>query len=84
MTKLGLTALAALSLFAFSGGSCVPEFDSSALKKPAKRCMSTPAPIHKLKVGDDLVEKHIELGDQYTSVASRLRCTQRYINAVTN
>lgn len=47
------------------------------------RCKQSPAGLTELKQGDNLVDKHAELRREYATVASRLKCTQRYISAVT-
>jgi hypothetical protein len=48
----------------------------------APRCKQSPSGLTELKEGDNLIDKHAELRREYATVASRLRCTQRYISAV--
>jgi hypothetical protein len=48
----------------------------------APRCKQTPSGLAELKEGDNLIDKHAEVRREYATVASRLRCTQRYISAV--
>lgn len=53
------------------------------LEGVAERCMVRPQGLPEMKAGDDLVTKSAELRRSYAQVASRLRCTQRYIATVT-
>lgn len=47
------------------------------------RCKRAASNLPELKQGDNLIDKHAELRREYATVASRLRCTQKYISAVT-
>ena len=62
------------------GGCAIP---LSSLEDVAERCKERPQPLPKVKKGDDLVKRYGELQTQYAQVASRLRCTQRYISTAT-
>ena len=62
------------------GGCALPV---SNLEDVASRCKERPQPLPAIKKGDDLVKRYGELQTQYAQVASRLRCTQRYISTAT-
>lgn len=55
----------------------------SGLEDVSERCKERPGALPKVKKGDDLVKRYGELQTQYAQVASRLRCTQRYISTAT-
>ena len=59
------------------------EFPTSGLQGPASRCMQGPADLPGIKEGADLIQADALLRRQYIEVASRLKCDQRYIRAVT-
>jgi hypothetical protein len=63
-------------------GGCA-EFPTSGLQGPADRCMRAPGDLPGVKEGTDLVQAYAQLSSQYITVASRLKCDQRYIRAVT-
>lgn len=66
--------------FLLLGGCALP---ISNLEDVSERCKVRPGALPKVKQGDDLIKRYGELQTQYAQVASRLRCTQRYISTAT-
>jgi len=50
---------------------------------PSGRCMKSADKLPAPKVGESLVDKYGELQSQYTDMAQRNDCLQRYVQAVT-
>lgn len=73
--------------FMFTGCACLLAgcgTPMGALDGPPKWCMTKGAKSEPLKAGDDLVQKHADLKEQAAKDQSKVRCLQRYANAVTN
>ncbi len=52
-------------------------------KGPAERCMKKAPKLPLLGVGEDLVNRYAELQGQYTDMAQRKDCLERYVQQVT-
>lgn len=72
-----------LVLSALSACGTVP-YDTASLVPPAKRCMTSPASLPKLKVGDDLVQSYASVTRSYGRETSKTRCLQRWVRTVIN
>jgi len=77
--RLFIAPSAALLIAAILAGCGGPPAPPSTLRNAPKWCTASPQKLPQLLPGEDLVEKHAQLRRQYTSEASKLRCTQRYI-----
>jgi len=70
-----------LVLSGVSGCGSVP-YDTASLVPPAKRCMTSPAAIPRLKAGDDLVQSYASVTRSYGREASKTRCLQKWVRTV--
>lgn len=66
---------------ALAGCSSVP-YDTASLVPPARRCMTSPAALPKLKAGDDLVQSYASVTRSYGREVSKTRCLQKWVRTV--
>lgn len=60
-----------------------PPVPPTRLKGPAARCMKAPEPLPLMQAGQNALEFSGLLAEKYGNEASKLKCTQKWIKAVT-